>query len=60
MFAAKNSFLTAGGPALYMDESTSGATVATSGNFKSASFTSSGSFTVNKLGSDPTEGSVVE
>lgn len=49
-----------GGATPYMDVTTSGATVTTSGNYKVAVFGGSGSFTVNKLGSDTTEGSVVE
>ena len=61
MFAAKNSFLTAGaGGALYMDASASGATVNTSGNYKIAIFNGTGSFTVTSTGTDPTEGSAVE
>lgn len=59
MFASINAFLTSGGPAPYMDVSVSGATIVTNGNYKSAIFNGSGSFTVNKLGSDSTEGSQV-
>ena len=44
----------------YINATTSGASVATSGNYKIASFNGTGSFTVNSLGSDVTEGSVVD
>ena len=44
----------------YMDVSTSGATVTTSGNYKVAVFEGSGSITVNRLGLDSSEGSVVD
>lgn len=45
---------------VYMGVTTSGATVTTSGNYKIAQFNATGTFTVDYVGSDPTEGSVVE
>ena len=60
MFAARNSFLTSGGPALYMQVTTSGATETPSGNYKIAVFNGDGSFKVNSLGTNPTEGNKVE
>ena len=44
----------------YMVVTTSGATVTTSGDYRIAVFNGSGSFTVSALGTDATEGSVVE
>jgi hypothetical protein len=45
---------------IYMDATATGATVTTSGNYKIASFLDSGDFTVSALGTDPTEGAVIE
>lgn len=43
----------------YMVVTTSGASVVTSGNYKIATYTSSGTFTVTAVGPDPTEGNKV-
>ena len=44
----------------YMVVTTSGASVSTSGNYKIATFTGSGTLTVASLGADPTEGSTLQ
>ena len=59
MFAAKNSIITGGISFTYLDASTTGASVTTSGNYKIATFSGSGAFTVNSIGTAPTEANTV-